>query len=70
MDRLFIVYVVAAGRSITKYIRAPNQQKAKGTSSGVGGYGVGRYVYLLLCYLLMFIFLEIGTLTLDASASL
>ena len=39
VDRLFIVYVVAAGRSITKYIRAPNQQKAKGTSSGVGGQG-------------------------------
>ena len=40
VDRLFIVYRVAAGSSITSYIRVPNQQKAKGTSSG----GRGLYV--------------------------
>ena len=35
IDYLFIVYpVAAAGRSIAKYIRVSNQQKAKGTSSG------------------------------------
>ena len=39
MDYLCIVYPVAAGRSIAKYIRVPNQQKAKGTPSG------GRVLY-------------------------
>ena len=34
---VFIVYRVAAGRIITKYIRVSNQQKLKGTSSGGRG---------------------------------
>ena len=37
VDRSFIVYRVAAGRSITKCIRVPNKQKAKGMSSGGRG---------------------------------
>ena len=34
VNRLFIVYCVAAGRSITKYIRVSIEQKPMGTSSG------------------------------------